>query len=183
MYGKAPYRSVLTHGFTVDEKGRKMSKSLGNVIAPDKVINSLGADILRLWVASTDYRGEIAVSDEILQRNAEAYRRLRNTTRFLLANIHDFDPQQNTVPPEKMLALDRWVVDRALQLQEELIKAYDEYQLHLIYQKLHNFCITELGGFYLDIIKDRQYTTQQNGLARRLRKQPFIILLKQWCAG
>lgn len=167
MYGKAPYKSVLTHGFTVDEKGRKMSKSLGNVIPPEKIINSLGADILRLWVASTDYRGEIAVSDEILQRNAEAYRRLRNTARFLLANIHDFEPAQHLVPPNKMLALDRWAVDRALQLQQELINAYDEYQLHLIYQKLHNFCITELGGFYLDIIKDRQYTTPKNSLPRR----------------
>lgn len=167
MYGKAPYKCVLTHGFTVDDKGRKMSKSLGNVIPPEKIINSLGADILRLWVASTDYRSEIAVSDEILQRNAEAYRRLRNTTRFLLANISDFDPEQNLVPQKQMLALDRWVVDRALQLQQELIKAYDEYQLHLIYQKLHNFCITELGGFYLDIIKDRQYTTPKNSLPRR----------------
>lgn len=167
MFGKAPYKAVLTHGFTVDEHGRKMSKSLGNVVAPEKVINSLGADILRLWVASTDYRAEIAVSDEILKRMAEAYRRIRNTTRFLLANLHDFDPAKNLVAAKDMLALDRWVVERASLLQTEIKKAYDDYQFHLIYQKLHNFCVNELGGFYLDIIKDRQYTMQKDSRGRR----------------
>jgi isoleucyl-tRNA synthetase len=165
--GRAPYEAVLTHGFTVDEHGRKMSKSLGNVIAPEKVINSLGADILRLWIAATDYRGEIAVSDEILKRTAEAYRRIRNTTRFLLANLHDFDPAQHKKPLQEMLSLDRWIVIKAKQLQIEIKKAYDEYQFHLIYQKLHNFCINDLGGFYLDIIKDRQYTMQKNSIGRR----------------
>jgi isoleucyl-tRNA synthetase len=167
MFGKAPYKAVLTHGFTVDEHGRKMSKSLGNVIAPEKVINSLGADILRLWVAATDYRAEIAVSDEILKRTAEAYRRIRNTTRFLLANLHDFSPSENQIPLKKMLSLDRWIVVCARELQEEIKQAYDSYQFHLIYQKLHNFCINELGGFYLDIIKDRQYTMQKNSVGRR----------------
>lgn len=167
MHGKAPYKQVLTHGFTVDEKGRKMSKSLGNVIAPEKVINSMGADILRLWISSTDYRGEIAASDEIIKRTAEAYRRIRNTTRFLLANLHDFDPAQHTVSVEKTLWLDRWIIERAHTLQQEIINAYDEYQFHQIYQKLHNFCINDLGGFYLDIIKDRQYTTKKDSLARR----------------
>lgn len=167
MEGKAPYKAVLTHGFTVDEHGRKMSKSLGNVIAPEKVINSLGADILRLWVAATDYRAEIAVSDEILKRMAEAYRRIRNTTRFLLANLHDFNPDENLVKPENLLALDRWIIERAQLLQAEIKQAYDKFEFHLIYQKLHNFCINELGGFYLDIIKDRQYTMQKDSLGRR----------------
>jgi len=167
MEGKAPYKNVLTHGFTVDEKGHKMSKSLGNVIAPEKVINAMGADVLRLWVASTDYRGEIAVSDQILARTGEAYRRLRNTTRFLLANLHDFDPAKHQVAPENMLALDAWIVDRARLLQQDIRKAFDDYQFHQVFQKLHNFCIVELGGFYLDIIKDRQYTTQKNSIARR----------------
>lgn len=167
MKGQAPYKQVLTHGFTVDEKGRKMSKSLGNGIEPEKVINSLGADILRLWVASTDYRSEMTGSDEILKRTAEAYRRIRNTTRFLLANLHDFDPEKNLIATEDMLALDRWIVERAKLLQTEIIAAYDEYQFHVIYHKLHNFCINELGSFYLDIIKDRQYTTQKDSVARR----------------
>ena len=167
MYEQAPYKAVLTHGFTVDEKGRKMSKSLGNVIAPEKVINSLGADILRLWISSTDYRNEISVSDEILKRSAEAYRRIRNTMRFLLANIPDFNPAQHTVAFNAMLPLDQWIVLRARELQEEIKQAYDSYQFHLIYQKLHNFCIVELGGFYLDIIKDRQYTMQENSRGRR----------------
>jgi isoleucyl-tRNA synthetase len=164
----APYKTIITHGFVVDEKGHKMSKSLGNVVAPDKVINSLGADILRLWVAATDYRGEVAISDEILQRTAEAYRRLRNTMRFLLANLHDFNPEQNQIPPEKMLSIDRWLVSRAASLQREILEdSYKKYQFHVIYQKLYNFCVLELGGFYLDIIKDRQYTMPANSLGRR----------------
>lgn len=167
MYAAAPYKAVLTHGFTVDEKGRKMSKSLGNVIAPEKIINSLGADILRLWVSSTDYRGEIALSDEILKRAAEAYRRIRNTTRFLLANLHDFDPAKHLIEFDATLSLDQWLIIKAQQLQQEIKKAYDDYQFHLIYQKLHNFCVNELGGFYLDIIKDRQYTLQKDSSARR----------------
>lgn len=163
----APYREVLTHGFTVDAEGRKMSKSLGNVVAPQQVMKTLGADIIRLWVAATDYRGEISVSNEILKRTADAYRRIRNTARFFLANLHGFDPERNQVAPEEMLALDRWAVDRALQLQEEIIRAYRDYSFHLIYQKIHNFCVTEMGGFYLDVIKDRQYTTPADSRARR----------------
>ena len=166
-FGHAPYKAVLTHGFTVDAKGQKMSKSKGNVVAPQKVVNSLGADILRLWVAATDYRGEMTVSDEILKRTADAYRRIRNTTRFLLANLNGFDPAQHLLPVADMLALDRWVVARAAQLQGEIIKAYDGYEFHHIYQKLHNFCNVDLGSFYLDIIKDRQYTTQADSVARR----------------
>jgi isoleucyl-tRNA synthetase len=164
---EAPYRSVLTHGFTVDENGRKMSKSLGNVIAPQKVMKTLGADIIRLWVAATDYRNEMSVSDEILKRMSDSYRRIRNTSRFLLANLNGFDPDQNSVAAADMLELDRWMVDRALLLQREIEAAYESYQFHQIYQRLHNFCIVDLGGFYLSIIKDRQYTCQADSLPRR----------------
>ncbi len=167
MHDRAPYRAVLTHGFTVDAKGEKMSKSKGNVVSPQDVMKTLGADIVRLWVAATDYRGEMSVSDEILKRTADAYRRIRNTARFLLANLNGFDPSANQVAPGDMLALDRWVMDRALKLQEEIIEAYRDYQFHLIYQKVHNFCAVDLGAFYLDVIKDRQYTTQTDGLPRR----------------
>ncbi|HZO23664.1 MAG TPA: isoleucine--tRNA ligase, partial [Steroidobacteraceae bacterium] len=141
LYERAPYRAVLTHGFTVDEKGRKMSKSLGNVVAPQKVVSSLGADVLRLWVSATDYANEITVSDEILRRMAESYRRMRNTVRFLLGNLHDFDPARDQVAPAQMVALDRWALIRARELQAEIIEAYRQYTFHVIYQKIHNFCI------------------------------------------
>ncbi len=167
MRGTAPYRSVLTHGFTVDAKGQKMSKSLGNVVAPQKIMNSLGADILRLWVAATDYRGEMSVSDEILRRTADAYRRLRNTARFLLANMNGFDPARHLLDPEQMLCLDRWVIERTRTLQEQIGQAYERYEFHRIYQLVHNFCAVDLGSFYLDIIKDRQYTTRADSIPRR----------------
>ncbi len=165
--GAAPYRSVVTHGFTVDEKGRKMSKSLGNVIAPQKVVDTLGADVLRLWVASTDYRGEISVSDEILKRTADSYRRIRNTVRFLLGNLHGFDPARDALPAGQLLAIDRFAIERARQVQGEVTDAYREYEFHLVYQKVHNFCVVDLGGFWLDILKDRLYTTPAAGLPRR----------------
>jgi isoleucyl-tRNA synthetase len=167
MHGRAPYKQVLTHGFTVDQQGRKMSKSLGNVVKPQDVMKTLGADIIRLWVAATDYRGEIAVSDEILKRTADAYRRIRNTARFLLSNLSGFDPATDLVAPAEMIELDRWAVDRALQLQEQIVAAYKDYQFHLIYHRIHNFCVVDMGGFYLDVIKDRQYTTRADSLPRR----------------
>ncbi|RRQ21326.1 isoleucine--tRNA ligase [Thiohalobacter thiocyanaticus] len=185
MTGAAPYRSVLTHGFTVDARGQKMSKSKGNVVAPQKVVNTLGADILRLWVAATDYRGEMSVSDEILKRTADAYRRLRNTARFLLGNLTGFDPMEHALAPEQMLMLDRWAVERARLLQQELIRAYEKYEFHQIYQKVHNFCSVDMGGFYLDVIKDRQYTTQADSRARRSAQTAmyFIIeTLTRWLA-
>jgi isoleucyl-tRNA synthetase len=163
----APYKEVLTHGFTVDEKGHKMSKSMGNVIAPQKVMDELGADILRLWVAATDYSAEMSVSQDILKRTADAYRRIRNTSRFLLSNLDGFDPAANSVAFDDMIALDRWIVDRAQRLQDELIDAYGRYSFLQVYQKVHNFCILDLGGFYLDIIKDRQYTTPSDSRERR----------------
>ncbi len=167
MNGVAPYREVLTHGFTVDGKGRKMSKSLGNVIAPQEVMNELGADILRLWVAATDYSGEMTVSKDILKQTADGYRRIRNTARFLLSNLTGFEPSEHALAPEDMIALDRWMVDKALQLQKELDEDYKNYAFLRIYQKVYNFCEATLGGFYLDIIKDRQYTTQANSRERR----------------
>ncbi len=166
-YGEAPFRNVLTHGFTVDGEGRKMSKSIGNIIPAAKAMNDLGADILRLWVAASDYRGEVAVSDEIFKRVSDSYRRVRNTVRFLLSNLNGFDPASDALAWQDMLSLDRWVVDRAAALQEELKQDYTSCQFHLIYQKLHNFCAGDLGGFYLDVIKDRQYTTRADSVARR----------------
>jgi isoleucyl-tRNA synthetase len=165
--GQAPYKTLLTHGFTVDGNGRKMSKSIGNVVPARKAMNELGADILRLWVAATDFRGEVAFSDEIIKRTSDSYRRIRNTARFLLSNLNGFDPERDAVATEDLLALDAWAIDTTAQLQAEIVTAYDNFQFHQIYQKLHNFCVTELGGFYLDIIKDRQYTTQADSLARR----------------
>ncbi|WP_375751233.1 isoleucine--tRNA ligase [Vibrio sp. HN007] len=167
MKGEAPYKQVLTHGFVVDGQGRKMSKSIGNVVAPKDVTNKLGADILRLWVASTDYTGEVAVSDEILKRSADAYRRIRNTARFFLANLNGFNPETDIVPVEEMVALDRWAVDRAQAAQEEIVKAYDEYNTHGVTQRLMQFCSIEMGSFYLDVIKDRQYTAKLGGHAQR----------------
>ena len=165
--GSAPYKAVLTHGFTVDENGRKMSKSIGNVVSPQKVINELGADVLRLWVASADFSAEMTVSDEILKRAGESYRRIRNTARYFLSNIDGFDPQQHSVEHGELLALDRWALDCAAQLQDEIISDYDNFQFHQIYQKLHNFCVRDMGGFYLDIIKDRIYTCGEDSLPRR----------------
>ncbi len=166
-YNAAPYKSVLTHGFVVDANGRKMSKSLGNIISPRKVMNDLGADVMRLWVAATDFRAELSVSEEILKRTADSYRRMRNTVRFLLSNLNGFDPAVDVVAPADMLSLDRWAVDRTKALQDDLRQSYNSFHFHQVYQKLHNFCVNDLGGFYLDVIKDRQYTTGANSLARR----------------
>ena len=165
--GVAPYKSVLTHGFTVDAKGKKMSKSKGNVVAPQKIMNSLGADILRLWVAATDYSTEMNVSDEILKRMSDAYRRIRNTARYLLANLDGFDPVKDCVQEDQLLDLDRWMLSGAKNFQETIINDYDNYDFHQIYQSLHHYCGVTLSSFYLDIIKDRMYTTQENSLARR----------------
>ena len=162
-----PFKTVLTHGFTVDASGKKMSKSRGNYITPEQLVKTSGAEILRLWVAATDYRAELTISDEIMTRMSDAYRRIRNTARFLLANLLNFEPSQHQVNSDKLLALDKWAIDRAQQLQREIIQAYDEFNFHLIYQKVHNFCAVDMGSFYLDIIKDRQYTTQRDSVARR----------------
>lgn len=183
--GDKPFKTVLTHGFTVDEKGHKMSKSLGNVVAPQDIMKTLGADIIRLWVAATDYSGEMSVSKVILERMSDAYRRIRNTMRFLLANLAGFDPAQHLVPTNEMLALDRWVVDRAAQVQQDIVAGYESYEFHQIYHKLHNFCSLDLGSFYLDIIKDRQYTTQADSLARRSAQTALYHIIQavvRWIA-
>lgn len=165
--GRAPYRTVLTHGFTVDGQGRKMSKSLGNVISPQDVTKRLGADVLRLWVASNDYSGEISVSEEILRRAAESYRRIRNTARFLLAGVADFNPAEDAIPFADMVELDRWAVDRAARVQKEIVAAYDRFDFHAVVQKIMQFCSVDMGSFYLDVIKDRLYTAKTGGAARR----------------
>lgn len=163
----APYKTVLTHGFILDAEGRKLSKSKGNYVAPEKRINQTGADILRLWVASSDYRNDVYFSEETYKRCEDAYRRIRNTCRFLLSNLFDFNPSEHLLSHQEMVALDKWVVEKTQRLQQAVIKAYDDYQFHQVYQMLFNFCTVELGSFYLDIIKDRQYTAATESAARR----------------
>ena len=167
MHGRAPYRAVLTHGFTVDDKGRKMSKSVGNTLVPQKLTGTLGADVVRLWIAATDYANEMSVSDEILKRMADSYRRMRNTLRFLLGNLHGFDAAQHAVPWHELVSIDQWAIAKSFALQNDVVTAYRNYEFHDIYQKIHNFCVVELGGFYLDIIKDRLYTTGAASAPRR----------------
>ncbi|MBV1882917.1 MAG: isoleucine--tRNA ligase [Pseudomonadales bacterium] len=183
--GEAPYKTVITHGFTVDGDGKKMSKSVRNGVAPQKVVNSLGADIMRLWIAATDYTNEMTVTDQIFERTADSYRRIRNTIRFLLSNLDGFDVTENLVANEDMMPLDRWAVDRTLNLQKDIIDHYDDYEFLPIYQKIHHFCSLDLGGFYLDIIKDRLYTTQENSLARRSAQSALyhiVEALVRWIA-
>jgi isoleucyl-tRNA synthetase len=185
MYERAPYKSVLTHGFTVDEKGRKMSKSIGNVVAPDKVMNSLGADVLRLWVSATEYTGEMRCSDEILKRTSDSYRRIRNTVRFLLGNLHGFDPAVDSVPMERLVDFDAWALRRAAALQQEIVTAYRDYQFHVVYQRAHNFCVNDLGGLYLDVLKDRMYTMPADSHARRSAQTVMLHILSamvRWLA-
>ncbi len=185
MQAVEPYRAVLTHGYTVDAQGRKMSQSLGNVVSPNEVIEKLGADVLRLWVASTDYRNEVTVSQEIFNRTSETYRRIRNTARFLLANLNGFDPALHRVSTEKMLSLDRWIINQARVVQAEIIAAYDLYQFHVVVQKIHQFCVNDLGGFYLDVIKDRQYTMPTNSLGRRSAQSALLQIAQafvRWIA-
>ncbi|MGY0557243.1 isoleucine--tRNA ligase [Lysobacter sp. A421] len=167
MDGVAPFKQVLTHGFAVDATGRKMSKSLGNVIAPQKVIDAMGADVLRLWIASADYSNEMSVSDEILKRSGDGYRRIRNTARFLLGNLHGFDPAKHLLPLEQMVELDRWAVHRAHELQVRIIEACEAYDFPAIAQILANFCSVDLGSLYLDVTKDRLYTMQEDSPGRR----------------
>ncbi|WP_374607167.1 isoleucine--tRNA ligase [Diaphorobacter nitroreducens] len=167
IYGRAPYRSLLTHGFTVDGQGKKMSKSLGNTVSPQEVSGKLGAEIIRLWCAATDYSGDLAIDDKILARVVDAYRRIRNTLRFLLANVSDFDPAQDAVPFDQMLEIDRYALSRAAQLQQDILAHYKVYEFHPVVAKLQLYCSEDLGGFYLDVLKDRLYTTAPKSLARR----------------
>lgn len=167
LYDHAPYKGLLTHGFTVDGKGRKMSKSEGNVIAPQEVSDKLGAEIIRLWCASTDYSGDLGIDDKILARVVDAYRRIRNTLRFLMANVSDFDPAKDAVAVEDMLEIDRYALSRAAQLQADILAHYEMYEFHPVVSKLQIYCSEDLGSFYLDILKDRLYTTGAKSLARR----------------
>ena len=165
--GRAPYDSVLTHGFVVDGEGRKMSKSFGNVIVPDEVISRYGAEILRLWVAAEDYRDDIRISEEILTRLSEAYRRIRNTCRFLLGNLYDFDPEKDAVSDSQLLEIDRWILLRLQKLIARLREAYTAYEFHVVFHSLHNFCAVDLSSLYLDILKDRLYTAPASSIERR----------------
>jgi len=167
MDGVAPYKAVLTHGFTVDAQGRKMSKSVGNVVEPQKVNDALGADVLRLWVASADYRNEMSVSDDILKRSADNYRRIRNTARFLLGNLHGFDPAAHLLPNDQLLLLDQWAVHRAFELQQKIRAAYDAYDFAAVVAAVQNFCTNDLGAVYLDVTKDRLYTMPRDSHGRR----------------
>ncbi len=164
--GKAPYKAVLTHGFVVDENGRKQSKSLGNVVSPQKVCNNLGADILRLWVASTDFRSEMVATDEILKQVADQYRRIRNTFRFMMGNLNDFNDDSKNINQNDLVEIDKWIISAAIKLDEEVKNLNDSYAYHHVVQKIHNFCVHELGGIYLDIIKDRMYVTKSDSHAR-----------------
>ncbi|HBP10953.1 MAG TPA: isoleucine--tRNA ligase [Nitrospina sp.] len=175
--GKEPYKSVLTHGYVVDGKGKKMSKSAGNVVAPQKIIDQHGAEILRLWVASENYREDIRVSNEILKRLTESYRKIRNTLRYLLGNLHDFDCREDRVPVNEMLELDRYILHRFNVLREKILTAYESYEFHVFYHSFSNFCIIELSAFYLDILKDRLYTHPAKSLERRSGQTALHILL------
>ena len=181
----APYKEVLTHGFVVDENGHKMSKSLGNTVSPQSVINNMGADILRLWVASTDYTSEMKISDQILKRNADTYRRIRNTARFLLSNLNDFDPKTNQQKVEDLVLLDQLAIQRLAILNEQIMNEYNNYSFHKIIQLLHNFCVNDMGGFYLDILKDRLYTMPSNSFGRRSAQTALYSIaesLTRWIA-
>ena len=176
MNKKSPYKNVLTHGFVVDAEGQKMSKSTGNVISPQKIIKDKGADILRLWVAMTDYSKEMTISDEIINRVSESYRRIRNTSKFLLSNINDFD--NNYVDDKNMVLLDKWIIYKAKKLNEQIRKDYDDFKFHKIVQDILNFCTLDLGGYYLDIIKDRLYTSKNDGVPRKSAQKTCSILIR-----
>ncbi len=175
--GVAPYKSVLTHGFVVDGAGKKMSKSQGNVVAPDEVIKKFGAEILRLWVAAQDYRDDIRISQEILQRLSDAYRRIRNTARYILGNLHGFDPAQDKVAPGEMLEIDRWALSRLEGLVGRVERSYDEYEFHILYHAVHNFCSVDMSAFYLDVLKDRLYTASPKSLQRRSAQTAMYLIL------
>ena len=176
--GKAPYREVLTHGYVVDGQGRKMSKSMGNVISPQDIIRKFGAEIVRLWVSAEDYRDDIRISDEILQRLSEAYRRIRNTCRYILGNLADFDPEADAVPTQDMEELDRWALLRLSQVTDKILKAYSTYQYHTVFHTLHNFCVVDLSNFYLDVLKDRMYASGAKSPLRRSAQTAFWQLIE-----
>jgi isoleucyl-tRNA synthetase len=174
---QAPYKAVLTHGFVVDAEGRKMSKSLGNVVAPSEVIDKYGAEILRLWVSATDYREDIRISENILRQLSDAYRRIRNTSRFILGNLYDFDPGTDKVSYRAMPEIDRFALHKLQHLVEKTLKAYDAYEYHIIYHALYNYCTLDLSAFYLDILKDRLYTSPPKSIARKSAQTVMYLLM------
>lgn len=176
--GIPPYRKVLTHGFVVDEAGKKMSKSLGNVIDPQEIVNSLGADVLRLWVASSDFRSDIKVSKNILNQIVDAYRKIRNTLRFMLGNLYDFDPEKDAVPADKLDLLDKWILTEWNELLDRVKRAYDEYEFHTVFHSTHSFCVNQLSSFYLDVIKDRLYVDLPSSIKRRSSQTAIYNILK-----
>ncbi len=185
MKGSAPYKMALTHGFVVDADGNKMSKSKGNVVPPQKIINTMGADIIRLWVAASDYRNEMTISDEIIKRTADAYRRIRNTNRFLLGNLNGFDPASNAVDITELIEIDAWAIARCQEIDNLVIEAYEDFSFHHVYQAVLQFCVNDMGGFYLDILKDRLYTTPMGGQARRSAQTAMAHILEslvRWMA-
>lgn len=165
--GHAPYKAVLTHGFVVDEKGRKQSKSIGNVVDPLKVIEQMGADVLRLWVSSADYRSDLANSPSIMKQVSEAYRKIRNTSRFLMSNLYDFDPVKDRVPYAELREIDQWAMDKLSRLIERSLNAYRNYEFHVVYHAVHKFCVVDMSAFYLDIVKDRVYASLADDQGRR----------------
>ena len=176
--GRAPFRSVLTHGFVVDGHGRKMSKSVGNVVAPEDVIKKYGAEVLRLWVAAQDYRDDVRISPEILTRLSEAYRRIRNTCRYILGNLYDFDPERDFVPFGEMPEIDRWALHQLELLKEKVLRAYDDYEFHVLYHAVNSFCTVEMSAFYLDILKDRVYTSRSDSVERRSAQTAMYLILE-----
>jgi len=175
--GIAPYKAVLTHGFVVDGAGKKMSKSTGNVVAPEEVIKKFGAEILRLWVAAQDYRDDIRISPEILQRLSDAYRRIRNTARYILGNLHGFDPETDSVPDDDLLEIDRWALSRLEELVGRVERSYNECEFHVLYHAVHNFCSVDMSSFYLDVLKDRLYTAPTKSVARRSAQTAIYRIL------
>ncbi len=175
--GDAPYKSVLTHGFVVDAEGKKMSKSIGNVVAPKTVINKYGAEILRMWVSASDYRDDVRISENILKQLSDAYRRIRNTCRFLLGNLDDFSPQTDALPYARMPEIDRFALHTLQKLMVRALKAYDAYEFHVIYHRLYNYCTVDLSAFYLDILKDRLYTSPPASDARRSAQTAMYAVL------
>nr|HID58259.1 isoleucine--tRNA ligase [Desulfobacterales bacterium] len=174
---KPPYKNVLTHGFVVDEEGRKMSKSVGNIVAPSEVIEKYGAEILRLWVSASDYRDDIRISNKILKQLSDAYRKIRNTSRFILGNLYDFNPAKDSVPYESMMEIDRFAINRLQELIKQIRTAYKAFEFHTVYHSLFNFCTLDLSAFYLDVLKDRLYTSQPHSLARRSAQTALYIIL------
>ncbi|MDD3925135.1 MAG: class I tRNA ligase family protein, partial [bacterium] len=176
--GMSPYKQVLTHGFTLDEEGRKMSKSLGNVVDPQQIIKKYGADILRLWVSSTDFRSDIKGSEKLISQVVEVYRRIRNTARFMLGNLNGFDAEKDALPYEELMEIDRWALMKLYRLCRRVTEAYDKYEFHTIYHSIHNFCAVEMSSFYLDVLKDRLYTSAEKSVARRSAQTVLNIILR-----